>query len=137
VLNAEELSDSLLIKANNRFAVDNCDWGALKAHVDQLFQRCAISAHILIDKLHAILRKKLFLLVARTSTGLRVDDYSLGHDQGTSDWSICGSTEPSTIKARIPEACQEKTLYARSSRVNRCAARREPAFKTGRRFDTV
>ena len=54
--NADEFHDLYLIKPNHRFAINDRYGRALIPHIDQLFQRCLIGAHIFFHKLDTLLR---------------------------------------------------------------------------------
>jgi hypothetical protein len=69
-LKTEQLRNSLLIEADDGFAVNKGHRSALVTHVKQLLQCSRIGAHVLVNEIDALLRKKLFLFVARASTGL-------------------------------------------------------------------
>jgi hypothetical protein len=74
------LLDFGLIESDYRRAIDDRHWRALITHFDQLFQGLLIVAHVFIDKVNALLRKKLFLSMTRTSAWLAVNNDAFGHD---------------------------------------------------------
>jgi hypothetical protein len=80
LLQPQKLLDFTLIETDHRLAVDDRHRRALITHFDQLFQGLLIGADVLIDKFNALLRKKLFLSLARASARLAVHNDGLDHD---------------------------------------------------------
>jgi hypothetical protein len=69
-----------LIESDYRLAIDDRHRRALIPHFDQLFQGLLIGPHVFIDKVNALLRKKLFLAMTWTSAWLAVNNDAFGHD---------------------------------------------------------
>ena len=56
ILYSQQLHNLSLIEADNRLAVDDRYRRALKAEIDQLFQRRLVRADVFLHELHALLR---------------------------------------------------------------------------------
>jgi hypothetical protein len=56
ILNSQQVRDFGLIEADHRLAVDDCYGRALKAEIDQLFQRRLVRADVFFHELNALLR---------------------------------------------------------------------------------
>ncbi len=69
----------LAVEAHHRFAIDQRDRRCAEALLQKLLERGGIRADVLHREDDAFARKKLFLLVARPSSGLAVHDDLLGH----------------------------------------------------------
>ncbi len=74
-LYSQEQLNFLLVKTDNRLAVDQRYGGALVTHGKQLFQRRWVLTHVLVNEGNTFLRKILFLFVTRSSARLRKDNY--------------------------------------------------------------
>ncbi len=72
------------IKTDDDLPVDDRHGCRPVAQLQKLLQSCAVLLDILIDKGNAILRKKLFLLVACPSARLTIDDDVLCHQRSPS-----------------------------------------------------
>ena len=76
---AEKPLDLAPVKAHHRLPINEGDGCRPEPHLQQLLESGLICPDILVHKRDALARKKLFLLVARPSAGLRVHDHLLGH----------------------------------------------------------
>ena len=56
ILNSQQLHNLGLIETDYRLAVDDRYRRALKAEIDQFFQRCLVGADVFFHKLNALLR---------------------------------------------------------------------------------
>ena len=77
--NPKEALDLAPVKADDDLAVDNRHRGRPHPELQQLLERLRILADIFRDERDAILRKKLFLLIAGTSPVLGVHDHLFRH----------------------------------------------------------
>jgi hypothetical protein len=78
--NAEQPLDLAPVKADDHLAIDDRDRSRPHPELQQFLQRLGIVPDILRNELHALLRKKLFLLVAGASPRLGIDNHLLHHD---------------------------------------------------------
>jgi len=78
-LKPQKLLDPMLVKADNSLTIDQRHRRALVTQGKQLFQGRRVLAHVLVYEGDTFLRKKLFLSVARPSTGLGKDDDGFRH----------------------------------------------------------
>jgi hypothetical protein len=76
----EEPFDLASVKADNHLAIDDRDRRRPQSELLQFLQRLWIVPDVLRGKLDALLRKKLFLLVAGASPGLGINNDLLRHD---------------------------------------------------------
>ena len=77
---AKQPLDLAPVKADDHLAIDDRYRSRAHPELQQLLQRLLILPDVLRGKLDALLRKKLFLLVAGASSGLAIDDHLLRHD---------------------------------------------------------
>ena len=75
----KEPLDLTTVKADNHIAVDDRDLSRPQSELQQFLQCLRIFPDVLRGKLDALLRKKLFLLVAGASPWLAIDDHLLCH----------------------------------------------------------
>ena len=80
LLDAQEPLDLATVKADDHLAIDDRDRSRPQSELLQLLQRLRIVPDVLRDELDALLRKKLFLLVAGASPWLGINDHLLRHD---------------------------------------------------------
>ena len=80
LLDAQEALDFAPVKADDHLAVDDRDRSRPQSELQQFLQCLRIFPDVLRGKLDALLRKKLFLLVAGASPWLGIDDHLLRHD---------------------------------------------------------
>ena len=76
---AQELLDPFAIKPHHRLAVNERHRGGLEAKLHKLLQCSLVRPDVFDDIRDALLRKKLFLPVARPSPGLRIDHHVFRH----------------------------------------------------------
>jgi len=76
---AEQSLDPPPVEAYDHLVIDDRNWGCSEPQLLQFLQRLLIFEDILCDKFYTLLRKKLFLLVAEASAGLRVDNHLFCH----------------------------------------------------------
>ena len=76
----QEALDLATVKADDHLAIDDRDRSRPHPELQQLLQRLRVLPDVLRDELDALLRKKLFLLVAGASPWLGIDDHLLRHD---------------------------------------------------------
>ncbi len=76
----KEALDLAPVKADDHLAIDDRDRSRPQPELQQLLERLRIVPDVLRNELHALLRKKLFLLVTGASPGLGIDDHLLRHD---------------------------------------------------------
>jgi len=77
---AKQPLDLATVKADDHLAIDDRDRSRPQPELQQLLQRLWVLPDVLRGKLDALLRKKLFLLVAGASPGLGINDHLLRHD---------------------------------------------------------
>jgi hypothetical protein len=70
----EQRANPLLIESDDRFAINDGHRSTLVAHVEQLFQCRLVGAHVLVNEIDSVLRKKLSLFFAGASPGLAIND---------------------------------------------------------------
>lgn len=75
----EEAFELPAIKANHCLPINEGDGGRPKAHLQELLEGDLIRPDVLVHEGYPFSRKKLFLLVAGPSPGLRIHDHLLGH----------------------------------------------------------
>ncbi len=80
LLDAQEPLDLASVEADDHLAIDDRHRSRPHPELQQLLQRLRILSDVLRDELDALLRKKLFLLVAGASPWLAIDDHLLRHD---------------------------------------------------------
>jgi hypothetical protein len=76
---AQQLVQAGAVESHDDLAVDHRGRRAARPQREQLLQRCGVLANVLLRERDALLRKKLFLAMARRSAGLRKNDYLFRH----------------------------------------------------------
>ena len=83
---SQQLFEFGLIKTDHGFAINDGDRGSPEAEFQEFLEGGWVLPDVLRHEAHALVRKKLFLLVATASAGLRVDNdlFRHGHLPGGS-----------------------------------------------------
>ena len=107
---AKEALDLAPVKADDHLAIDDRDRSRAHPELQQLLQRLLILPDVLRGKLDALLRKKLFLLVAGASSGLAIDDHLLRHDFLLVCRAFgCAKSEPKISRPASKASSSERT----------------------------
>ena len=76
---SQQLLQFRLIKSNHRLPIDKGNWGRPETQLNQLVEGILVGSDVLRYELHALTRKKLFLLFATASPRLRIHHHLLRH----------------------------------------------------------
>lgn len=78
------------VEANHGLPINEGDGCGPVPHLQELFHRCLVFADVLVRECDALLRKKLFLCMARPSPGLTVHDHLFCHRFSSADGEALG-----------------------------------------------
>lgn len=121
------------IETDDHFPVYDRHGGCPVAELQEFIKGCMVFLNVLVHEGNALLRKKLFLLVACPSPWLTVDDHFFGHQLSPFSLSSSGlwrrnpcSSSPTSMATMGPMRSKRRCDAAKQSARRRGGKRAEP-----------